>query len=49
MAFLTDMPGRSRFDLNLDQYMELPVRLRDKMATKINEWRRKEDQQGKKR
>lgn len=49
MAFLTVMPRRSRFDLNYDQYMELPVRLRDQMAEQLNRWRREEDRNAKKR
>lgn len=39
MNFLTDMPGRSRFAVDYDQYMEMPVVLRDKMAERIAKWR----------
>ena len=43
MNFLADIPGRSRFDLNYDQYMELPVKLRNKMSEQIQKWRAEED------
>lgn len=45
MAFLADIPRRSRFALDYDQYMNLPIRIRDRMAEQIIEWRAEEDRQ----
>lgn len=46
---LSVIPNRAYFNVTYSEILELPVRIRDRMVEKINEWRAQEDANARKK